>query len=75
MLHSAERIEADRTDRLDLLPPADAVQDRLAEALRDVVLLRRLLRLSAAAEEARRRRLQADPAPTEPLTAYRGNGR
>jgi hypothetical protein len=56
----------DRLDRLDLLPPPAVVQDRLADALKDVALLRRQLRLSAEAEEERARRVRTDPThPTE----------
>jgi hypothetical protein len=45
-------------DRLDLLPPSAVGHERLGQVLREAALLRRLLRLSARAEEERRRRLE-----------------
>jgi hypothetical protein len=45
-------------NRLDVLPPPAAVHRRLGEALREVVLLRRQLRLSAQAEAELRRRTE-----------------
>jgi hypothetical protein len=42
-----------QTQLVDLIPPPQAVADRLGDAMREVELLRRLLRLSERAEQYR----------------------
>jgi hypothetical protein len=43
----------DRTLLIDLIPPPQSVANRLGDALREVQLLRRLLRLADLAEQYR----------------------
>lgn len=47
----------------ELIPRPPVVRDRLARSLRETRLLKRLLRLSIAAAEDRRRHDPADPTP------------
>jgi hypothetical protein len=58
------------------LPPAEELEARLQVIREEAARVKKLLKVRRdldAAEEARRQRLQADPAPTEQMAAYRGS--